>query len=166
MINKIANLAEKKGICAEWLAVMRAKGSWKNLCTMYFAGSDWSMKNDFPNEEMARQIKDDTLKYGLLTDFVGELIFKNGRKENQKAFLGNSKVVISAEDFSANEIIMRHNSEVTVNASKHSYTIINVLDDAKLTVNNRGGVVHIYCYGSEKNIILTGAHVDVKKSSF
>lgn len=164
MINQIADLAKQKGICDEWLAVMRAKSSWRNLCTMYFSGSDWSMKQDFPNIELARQIKDHTAKYGLLTDFIGEFTFANSKKENQKAFLGNSKVIISAEDFSANEIIVRHNSEVTVNASEHSYTIINVLDDAKLTVNNNGGVVHVYYYGSEKTMILTGSRIDVKKS--
>lgn len=166
MKTNIPQLAKKLGICKEWHSNMLKFGSWKNLCAMYFSGSDWSMEKDFPDEELARQIKEETAEYGILTDFEGSINLSKSIVEHQRAFLGNSKVTINATDFSASLIIMRHNSRLILNVSEFAYVIINVMDRAKVKINCEKefrGVVSVYTYG-ENTTISAPESIIIKKA--
>ena len=146
---KIISQAKEKGLCKDYLSQFKSDNSLKHLCEKYFIGSDWAMDKDFPNLELLREVKAQTEQYGLFTDYKGTI-----ENTKQVAIFGNSEVNLYANDFSVNEIYIRHNSEVAINANQYAYMVINVLDNAKVSIqclDESKAVVYVYGNNTKVN---------------
>jgi hypothetical protein len=144
--------AKEKGLCKDYLSQFKSDNSLKNLCEKYFIGSDWAIEKDFPSLEILRKVKEQTKQYGLFTDHTDNI-------ENVKkvAIFGNSKLDLYANDFSVNEIYIRHDSDVKINGNQYAYMIIIVLDNSKVSIQclDQSKAV-VYVYGNNTKINYVG----------
>lgn len=145
VVSQVKKILNKGGICEEWYLEMLENDSIENLCRMWFAGSDWSVKNDFPKLETLQQFKGKSEPFGLFTDFVGEI----EPKLHQMAFFGSSDVVLKYFDFGTGQIYLRHNSKLQMYVEKGSFVELNLLDDATAEVCGQGNIT---IYGNKNNV--------------
>ena len=137
VIKKVEFLFKKDKICEDWYLQMLQDNNLQKICKMWFAGSDWSIKNNFPDLETLRAFKGKSEKYGLFTDFVGEIF-----PREQMAFFGESKISMNVVDFDVTQIYLRDNSVLEINADLTSKVEINLLDNSKAIIS--GATVRVY----------------------
>lgn len=152
---EIGLLAKKQNVCIDFYKKMLKQTDISTLCRMYFEGSDWATENDFPDLETLRKFRGNSDRYGLYTDYVGEMSLEN--LKNQRAFFGNSDVDISAGGFSVSEIYIRHNSKARIKASGSAFMVINIFDSASVQIEcEEDARVSVFYYGAENSVKYSG----------
>lgn len=145
---QLARLGKKKEMCREFSDMLKETNDRDKIIDMYFEGINYCLANDFPGREFIKKEFGDLLPHrGILLD---KLISTSSEKK--LVILGKSSGTISVSDYSVNEFFVAHDSKISLNASDHSYTIIDVYDlaqvdinvsgNAKVVVNKYGGVVN------------------------
>lgn len=158
---EIALEAKKKGICKEWFSDMLKLNDVKPLCEMYFRGDDWAMENDFPDLSILRKFKGNSDKYGLHTDFEGEI-----SNQHQTALFGNSVGTLNYDGYFAGNLIVRHNSKANIVVKDNAFLIVNILDNAEVRITTYGnGKAIVYNYHSTSVVMFDG-NVEVKQANF
>ncbi|MEJ8582490.1 hypothetical protein JSO63_02595 [Riemerella anatipestifer] len=129
---EVINEIEKIGICEEWKSEMLASPTVPMLCRMFFDGDDWSLKNNFPSEEMLKHFKGQTEPHGLFLDASGKV-----ETMAKMAFFGYSNVELNYGDFSVSSLILRGNSKAKITAKDYSVVFVTVLDNAEVVVEEQ-----------------------------
>lgn len=158
--NEIYKMAKSVGMSANCKDRMSSDLSIKNLCEMYFAGDDWSMKNDFPKLDVLREFTGKSEAYGLFTDYVG---MPNNLEK--AAFFGNSNIQMIYNGFTVSQLILRHKTKAKIKVADHAILIVNILDSAELEIESiDGSRAEIFSYGNGK--IQSIGDVRIHKSIF
>lgn len=151
---EIALILKKSGkkICDEWYSRMMKITTFKELVIMYFAGDDWSMEMDFPDEITARKYKGGIEPYGIKVDSKDDFV-----NDKRIAFFGNSESSISYDGYQVGTVIIRHQSKVHIKASGNSIVFVNILDNATLQIDcTDEAQVTVYDYGKNTKISANG----------
>ena len=153
--------AKKDGICNDAFSKMCKMGDVKELCELYFSGSDWSMEHDFPRLETLKKFKGNSEKYGLYTDYNG--IIKNVQRI---ALFGNSNSEIICDGFFVGMFIIRHDSKAKIKTSGNSILFVNILDNSFVEIEAaENSKVTVFQYGNSSNFRIIG-NVEIKESKF
>lgn len=139
-------------ICDEYYQNMITFTNYAQLAAMYFRGSDWSMENDFPRIDILKKHQGGLLPYGMITD-------GSGTYSNQKylAVFGDSDLSLKYDAFSVGNIIIRHNSKATIEASGNAFLIINIIDNAEVEINcTDDAKISVFDYGQNTKIKTSG----------
>lgn len=151
---EIALILKKSGkkICDEWYSRMMKITTFRDLVEMYFAGDDWSMEMDFPDEFTARKFKGGIEPYGIKVD--AKETFSNDKRI---AFFGNSDAEIEYNGYQVGTVIIRHQSKVHVKASGNAIVFVNILDNAIVQIDcTDEAQVTVYNYGKKTKISSNG----------
>lgn len=140
IISQIDKLHKQGLICREWTEEMHKDGSLKQLCKMWFDGSDWSTENNFPDLSVLKNYRGESDLYGLFTDRKGVV-----NALPQMAFFGESDVTIKLDKYAVCQIYIRHNSRVKIITDETVIVEVNMYDSAKLEHDDRGNI-NIYQY--------------------
>lgn len=120
-------------------------GSIKNLCELFFANSDWSLKQNFPSKEVLEKYRGYYEEHGI--NYKQNTINK---AVNLAIF--DSESEIEFIEFDISEIIIRGKSKITIKASGYSKLFITVLDESELKIVKEGNAeVFVYQYGGVVN---------------
>lgn len=139
-------------ICDEFYQNMMTFSNYRQLASMYFRGSDWSMENDFPNIEILKKHKGGLLPCGLVTD-----VSETYSNQRYLAVFGESNVTLKYDAFSVGDVIIRHNSKAVIEASGNTFLIINILDNAEVEINcSDDAKVAVYDYGQNTKVNTVG----------
>lgn len=158
---EIALEAKKDKICQEAFSRMSKMGDIKQLCALYFEGSDWAMEKDFPRLETLKKFKGNSDQYGLFTDYKGGI-----NNVQRVALFGKSNAEVVCDDFFAGEMVVRHDSKAKIKASGYAIVVVNILDNAFVEVEvTENAKVSIYNYSKDANFRITG-NVEVKEGKF
>ncbi|KAA2223053.1 hypothetical protein [Chryseobacterium sediminis] len=131
--------------CKEGFEKAYKDTSLKSLCELFFANSDWALKQNFPSKEVLGKYRGYYEKYGVyyrqntISKAVNLAIFDS---ESEIEFTG----------FDVSEIFIRGKSKITIKASGYSKIFVTVLDDSELNIERIGNAeVFIYQYGGVVN---------------
>lgn len=129
MINaEIHNIAVKKGICKDWAKRLK-NATDKQLAEMFFNGSDWAFENDFPTKALLNEY-DGVKDFGLCLDVNNETF----TSVENVAFFGNSKATLIYNNFEVADVYVRHDSNVTIEATNYAIVNVSVEDQAKVFI--------------------------------
>lgn len=129
MINReIHDLAVTKGICKDWAKKLKNATN-KELSEMFFDGSDWAFKYDFPTIDLLKDYKG-VKEFGLVLDAENET-FKGIER---LAFFGDGKAKVVYENFEVADVYVRHGSDVEINASNYAIVSVSVEDNASVHI--------------------------------
>lgn len=158
---EMALQAKKDGICNDAFSKMCKMVDVKELCELYFSGSDWSMKNDFPRLEILKKFKGNSEQYGLYTDYNDTI-----NNVQRVALFGSSNVEINCDGFFAGILIVRHNSRAKIKVSGNAILNINILDNSFVEIEaDDDSAVNVYQYSEHSDFKIKG-NVEVKKGKF
>ncbi len=132
----IGILAKDKGICEGHLKKIMGFTQAKQLVDMYFSGSDWAFKNDFPSVEIMRTYKGMVEPLNMLVD--AEKTLHNPRRVG---IFGNSNITIEVDGFQVSEIYVRHNSNLQIIAKGDVKVFVTQGDNATVNVVKEGNAV-------------------------
>lgn len=135
IVSLIKGKLRKGQICEEWYLKALENDSLRNLCEMWFDGSDWSIRENFPTFDVLKSFKGETEKYGLFMDAAGEIT-----PLIRMAFFGDSDVKIKLSKFDTVQIYLRHNSRLELITDETCIVELNVVDNAKYTLWGDGKV--------------------------
>ncbi|CAD0220290.1 hypothetical protein [Chryseobacterium sp. JV274] len=117
----------------------------KNLCELFFANSDWALRQNFPSKEVLEKYRGYYENYGLY--YRQSTINK---AVNLAIFDSESEIEYSGFDVS--DVFIRGKSKITIKASGYSKVFVTVLDDSELVVDRRDfAEVFVYQYGGMIN---------------
>lgn len=124
------------GICDKWADKLKNEKPNK-MALMYFLGSDWSFKNDFPSLKLLHEYSE-LEKYNLIFS-EGLKEFKN---EDHLAFFGKAKGKVIYNAFNVGELYVRHDAEVEIHVSNYAKIFVYLEDNAvlKITADNTSKV--------------------------
>lgn len=130
MIQELAIEAKRKGICDEWHdQLLRAK-TVEELVEMYLKGIDFCLANDYPsNAFLKKHFRGRTEQFGIYLD--EHISAQNKRKV---VALGRCAGRIEVSGYEVSEIFLKHTSRITVVVADHTFVMIDLFDNAKLTV--------------------------------
>lgn len=149
VVKEIKNI----GICRPWYLKMKKEPTLKNLCEMYFKGSDWALENNFPTRAFLSKYKGLYEEYGM---YYNENL--SCTKSDMALFDCNADLKLENREIS--QIIIRGNSKVTLLASGNSIAFVTILDESILNVQIEDDAdVRVYRYGGEVN----GVEVNERK---
>jgi hypothetical protein len=99
----------------------------KNLCQLFFANSDWAIRENFPSKSVLQTYSGYYERYG---------VFYNTTSLLKGLYMAIFDCVseLSFSDYDVSEIFIRGNSKITIKASGNSKLFITVLDDTELNV--------------------------------
>lgn len=145
---KLASMAKKFGICEDWYLELKNEKNTDRILDMYLRGIDFCLANNFPSNEFIRDnFKGKINDKGIYLDSV--LIAKDQPKV---VILGSCLGRVETKDFDVCEVFIKDNSEIVITASGNSFVMVDVFDNAKLTVYSKENAnVCVNLYGG--NII-------------
>lgn len=120
LFKKIADESLKLGICDKWYNLIKGSQNMEFVAKLFFLGSDWSMENNFPNLELAREIKHLIEPYNILVDFDKQI----HHLYDEMALIGNSNIEVKHSGFEVVNYYVRDNSILKLKASENC--IINI----------------------------------------
>jgi hypothetical protein len=131
--------------CKEGFEKAYKDTSIKSLCELFFANSDWALRQNFPSKEVLEKYRGYYEKYGVcyrqstINKAVNLAIFDS---ESDIEFTG----------FDVSEIFIRGKSKITIKASGYSKLFITVLDESEVNVERMDyAEVFVYRYGGRVN---------------
>lgn len=133
---ELAKEAKKKGICKEWHGELKKLGDNKRaMLQMYIKGIDFCLMNDFPSNDYIRA----NFK-GVMEDFG---VFLDDPNLNITNFpkcvaLGKTSGMVAITGFNVCEVFAKHHSSISIEAEDNAFIVVDVFDDAVLTVHARG----------------------------
>lgn len=138
------------GMCDEGIAGWLKYKSLDELCEHYWEGIEFII--DHPGWPSNKWLID---KVGKPTLHAHD-IYVDDEVDVQNpfhaVFNGKCTGTVNADNFSAPELYVRHNSEITVNAKDAAILHINLFDNAKIIVHcDRFATCTIYKYGGTVN---------------
>lgn len=125
---EIYKQAVKQGVCKEWAEKIKT-ATIEELSKMFFLGSDWALKNNFPSVELLEKYNAE--QYGLIYNGTGLYSME------KLAFFGNSNANIVYSGFDVADVYLRHNSKVEICASGNAIVYVTICDDAEIDVNKK-----------------------------
>ena len=128
--NELARYAKIHGICEDWYLALKNENDINGLLDMYIRGIDFCLANDYPsNDFIANNFKGKMEAHGVHLDETLEIV-----NERKIIALGKSVGTIEINEFEVSEIFIKHDSELVLIASGNSFVMIDIFDNAKLTV--------------------------------
>lgn len=128
-INKeLASIAKKLDICKPSYEMLNKAESKDAMMQMFVKGIDFCLANDFPSVEyLEKHGEGITEKYGVHVNKTVECI-----NSPFTVLLGESKAVISNNEYSFSQLFIKHQSSVDIELTDNSFTVIDVFDDSVL----------------------------------
>lgn len=144
---ELAKQAKKNGICKIWYHDLKKTTDTDKLLDMYIRGIDFCLEKNYPSNDYIRK------------NFVGKMeafgvhLDENIRIINEKKVvaLGNCVGTVETSGFATSEVFIKHESVLLITASDHSFIMIDLFDqaelsviandDAKVCVNYYGGIL-------------------------
>lgn len=127
---ELAKAAQDKGICTDWLIDLNETNDIEKLLSMYIQGIDFCLANNYPDNEYIRaNFKGKMEHRGIYLD-------DDFRAENCRVVvaLGQCSGNIELSSYQVSELFVKHESELMVVARENSFVMIDIFDNAKLTV--------------------------------
>jgi len=131
--------------CKEGFEKAYKETSIGSLCELFFANSDWSLKQNFPSKEVLEKYRGYYEKYG---------VYYRQRTINKAVNLAifDSESEIEFTGFDVSDIFIRGKSKITIKASGYSKIFVTLLDDSELNIERIGNAeVFVYQYGGRVN---------------
>lgn len=144
---ELARQAKAKGICAPWHAELLKLKDKDLMVEMYLKGIDFCLANDFPSNDFIRKHSNGVMeKHGVFLDM--EINVENLPK---CVCLGETRGRVDVNGYKVCELFAKHDSAINVIAKDHAFVMIDVFDNAvvsvyasdraKVCVNHYGGKV-------------------------
>jgi hypothetical protein len=131
--------------CKEGFEKAYKDTSIKSLCGLFFANSDWALKENFPSKEVLEKYRGYYEKYGVYYK-------QNAINKAVNLAIFDSETEIEFTGFDVSEIFIRGKSKIAIKASGHSKIFVTVLDDSELNIERIGNAeVFVYQYGGVVN---------------
>lgn len=129
--------------CKEGFEKAYRDTSIKNLCELFFANSDWALRENFPSTDVLQKYRGYYEEYGIW--YRQESINKG-----VKLAIFDCDSEIEFYGFDVSEIFIRGKSKITIKASGYSKLFITVLDEPELNiVREDNAEVFVYQYGGK-----------------
>ncbi|WP_312900191.1 hypothetical protein [Chryseobacterium taichungense] len=129
--------------CKDGFQTAVKDSSMKSLCSLFFANSDWALRENFPSKEVLQKYRGYYEQYGVFYQ-------SNSLLKGLRMAIFDCVSELSFSGFDISEIIIRGNSKITVKASDYSKLFITVLDDAELIIEREETAnVNIFRYGGK-----------------
>jgi hypothetical protein len=127
---ELAKQAKKFKICREWYDELKSLDNKKAMVAMYVKGIDFCLSNDYPSNEFIRaNFKGVMEEYGVFLD--DDVALTNVER---CVALGKVKGCVEINGFNVCEVFAKHNSELTVVAKGNAFVMIDMFDDAVISV--------------------------------
>lgn len=147
---ELARQAKAKGICTPWHNVLLKLQNKEAMVKMYLKGIDFCLANNYPPNDFIREhFKGVMEEQGVFLDDSIKVV-----NMPKCVCLGTTCGSIEAAGYEVCEIYVKHNSELNVIAKDNAFVMIDIYDDAiisvyasdraKVCVNHHGGSVNRY----------------------
>ncbi|WP_288447905.1 hypothetical protein [uncultured Chryseobacterium sp.] len=131
--------------CKEGFEKAYKDASIKSLCDLFFANSDWALKQNFPSKEVLE-------KYRGYYENYGVYYRQNAINKAVNLAIFDSESEIEFVGFDISEIFIRGKSKITIKASGYSKLFVTVLDKSEVTIERMDNAeVFVYRYGGVVN---------------
>lgn len=140
----LRNLARRVGLCDKWFSEWSDNETDDSLLDRYIRGIDFCIEHDYPSLGVIRSMFEDEQlrKKNIYLDTDHALLL---HPSPVAVILGKSKCTITPTAHSVSDIYIRHESEVTINASGHAIVAVSVYDNAKVKVlSTQAAKVRVY----------------------
>lgn len=128
--NKLAEMAQKAGICEEWFTRLIYTEDKDKLIKMYLEGIDFCLSNEYPDNEFIRRHFVGTCEaYGIFLDEPIAVL-----NSAHVVTLGRCMGTAEYTDFTVGEVFVKHASKLAINASGNAFVMVDVFDDAEVEV--------------------------------
>ena len=129
--------------CKEGFQNAVKDSSMKSLCSLFFANSDWALRENFPSKEVLQKYRGYYEQYGVFYQ-------SNSLQKALKLAIFDCVSELSFLGYDVSAIFIRGNSKITVKASGYSKLFITVLDDAELIIEKEETAnVSVFRYGGK-----------------
>ena len=162
---KLASEAHAKGICKEWYYRLRETNDMHTLVRMFLEGIDFCIKEDYPSAKFFKIFDGIRQRYGI---FMDEQI--NVKDAEYVVAFGKCAGMAEYTDYSAGQIFVKHESELTIAVSCNSFVMVDMFDDstveisgydnAKIIVNQYGG--NLITTADNENVVIKVIHKQSK----
>ncbi len=147
---ELARQAKAKGICTPWHNELLKLQNKEAMVKMYLKGIDFCLANNYPPNDFIREhFKGVMEEQGVFLDDSIKVV-----NMPKCVCLGTTCGSIEAAGYEVCEIYVKHNSELNVIAKDNAFVMIDIYDDAiisvyasdraKVCVNHHGGSVNRY----------------------
>lgn len=137
LLNKAMKAEAKSlGLCDEWFGEWSENTSIDGLLQKYIRGIDFVIEKGFPDNETLKKYAGDRLHYFGI--YVDEEI--NDEADNAPTLVINGKCegVVTYNGFSAGNIYLRGESDLTIMVYNSAKVFVEVYDNARLQIINDG----------------------------
>lgn len=123
---ELAKQAKKFDICQEWHDKLKSLDNKKAMVAMYVKGIDFCLSNDYPNNEFIRaNFKGVMEEFGVFLDDTIDLT-----NTKRCVALGRTKGRVEINEWSACDVFVKHDSELTIVAKGNAFVMIDLFDNA------------------------------------
>lgn len=142
---KLRDRAIELGLCEQWQGEWDKDRTQDELIKMWKKGSDFCFElHDFPNKEFIKAYFDRKVLNDNLI-FVDEVVNSVNGGDGTWVLNGKCTGKISFSGFAAARLHIRHDCEVSIEASEMSKVFVSVYDKAKISVRQSGSSkVYVY----------------------
>ena len=154
---KLRDRAIELGLCEQWQGEWDKDRTQDELIKMWKKGSDFCFElHDFPNKEFIKAYFDRKVLNDNLI-FVDEVVNSVNGGDGTWVLNGKCTGKISFSGFAAARLHIRHDCEVSIEASEMSKVFVSVYDKAKISVRQRGdSSVYVYTHGEDCTVETEG----------
>lgn len=130
-------MAMQKGLCKEWSDAWHDNSTDKDLLEKYIKGLDFCIKNDYPSNKFIRENFDSQWlqQNGVFVDVDG---FVTGGKSGTYVVQGDSYGNFHFSKHDAATIWVRHNSEISIEASGNAFVVVHCYDTSNVRIEVAG----------------------------
>ena len=141
---ELRNMARKAGLCDQWFGEWKDDSDTSTLFDKYKRGIDFCIEHNYPTNDFIKTHWDKpTLQANNI--FVDD---KNISKDSLKGIIivnGDCDMTLNFSAFDVADVYIRHTSKVIINAWYMARIMLNVYDDAEVTINsNVQSRVYVY----------------------
>lgn len=140
----LAKEAKAAGICKEWHKYILEANSKERLLTLFYAGLDFVISNDYPSKRLRDEFSGTRQAYGIFDD--GE-VFSRRNPRNILAYSG-AVGAVSYDGYTVGQLWARAGSKITVRASANAYVSIDMVEGASVKIETSGKArVSVFLHG-------------------
>lgn len=137
---ELYKLAKSARACHKELRELKKTQSTGEMVQLYLDNIKFCLSRDYPGNAYVRRLRQPARSKGVFLD-------EKVRADNliRGVFLGNCRAVLDCNGASACRYYVKHDSQVTINASGFTHVVIDVFDEATITVNaSQKSKVYVY----------------------